>query len=258
VRHYVALDGPAPRRAVILDQLALTAPNPSFRDEATALLRGAGYAVDYVPGKDVTVERYQSLPAEGLGLVVLRVHSARVDGPTGLTDDVALFTGELIDLAAYNVADASEGAATAVAAELARLGPRRDGRAALARFSADEMAGLIPVTYSTRGVELPYFGLRPEFVSGHLAGRFRDGTLVVLMGCDGLRSETLASAFVERGARAFVSWDKPVSPGHTDRATLRLLAHLLEAGMTPAEAVASTMAEVGADPAQGARLGLYP
>jgi hypothetical protein len=248
----------APRRVVIVDQLSLTVPNPDWVARATRLLEDHRFTVDYVPGDRVTVEMYQQLPARGADLVVLRVHSARVDGPAGLTDDVALFTGELIDLSAYNVADVAEGPATAVAAELARLGQTRDGRAATARFSAEEMAHLIPVTYSSRGVELPYFGLRPEFVTENLGGRFAGDTVVVLMGCDGLRSQTLASAFVARGARAFISWDRPVSATHTDAATLDLLARLADGRTSPADAIAGTMAEVGPDPVEGARLATYP
>ena len=136
----------------------------------TAVLEGAGYQVDVVSGEAVDVEAYRSLPERGYGLLVLRVHSARVEGPTGLTDDVALFTGEMIDLAAYNLSEVSPGAATAVAGELERLAASGTPRTARAKFSDAELAALIPVTYSSRGVELPWFGLRPEFVRDHLRG----------------------------------------------------------------------------------------
>src|SRR3990170_2190047 len=38
-------------RAVIVDQLGLTFPNPGFVQRATGLLEQAGYQVDYVPGE---------------------------------------------------------------------------------------------------------------------------------------------------------------------------------------------------------------
>jgi len=53
---------PGPPRAAIVDQLSLTSPNQAFVQEATSMLEGAGYAVDYYPGEQVTIEFYQDLP----------------------------------------------------------------------------------------------------------------------------------------------------------------------------------------------------
>ena len=44
-----------------------------------------------------------------------------------------------------------------------------------------------------------------------------------MMGCDGLRSQVTAEAFLDKGASAFVSWSTRVSADHTDGATRRLL-----------------------------------
>ncbi len=44
--------GSSPPRAAIIDQLALTNPNPGFAADATAELTAAGYAVDYVPSQE--------------------------------------------------------------------------------------------------------------------------------------------------------------------------------------------------------------
>ena len=102
-----------------------------------------------------------------------------------------------------------------------------------------------------------YFSIVPEFVRARMRGRF-DGTLVVLMGCAGLKTDGLARMFIDRGASAFVSWDAPVSAAHTDRATASLLRHLTSDRLDPREAVARTMADVGADPDFKARLLSYP
>jgi hypothetical protein len=69
-----------------------------------------------------------------------------------------------------------------------------------------------------------------------------------MMGCDGLRSQRTAEAFLGRGAGAFVSWTKPVSASHTDTATQMLLRHLLLESLPLEEAVQKTAAEVGPDP----------
>ena len=247
-------------RAVIVDQLSLTVPNPDFVADATERLEAAGYTVDYFPGEEVTVEAYRGLPAAGYDFVLLRVHSARLLEGEELGDDVALFTGELIDLRKFAVGGVPEGAATAVAEELERLGGAVDatGRE---RFTPEDFAHLVPAVFTVEGAELPFFGLRPGYVRERFEGRFKDGAIVVLMGCDGLRSPALAEAFVDRGVSTFVSWDEPVLATHTDEATLALLERLLaggEGGAAPADAIAAVNEAMGPDPQTGARLTLYP
>jgi hypothetical protein len=246
-------------RAVIVDQLSLTVPNPDFVADATEQLEAAGYTVDYFPGEEVTVEAYRGLPAAGYDFVLLRVHSARLLEGEELGDDVALFTGELIDLRKFAVGGVPEGAATAVAEELERLGGAVDatGRE---RFTPEDFAHLVPAVFTVEGAELPFFGLRPGYVRERFEGRFKDGAIVVLMGCDGLRSPALAEAFVDRGVSTFVSWDEPVLATHTDEATLDLLTRLLaaEGGADPARAVDAVNEALGRDPQTGARLVVYP
>ena len=243
-----------PKHAVIVDQLSLTQPNPAFAREATALLEGAGYVVDYYPGRDASVELYRNLPALGSDFVLLRVHSARREEPTGVTDEAVLFTAELIDLDTYAVSGVPPAAATAIALAKGRAAPIPAATRAAARLAPEELRHVSPVYYDPGSGELPFFGLRPLFVEQDLRGSFADGSTVVLMGCDGLRSSELAEAFLARGAGTFISWDSPVSTTHTDAATLRLLELLLVDERPLAEAIDSTMDEVGTDPVSGARL----
>jgi NAD(P)-dependent dehydrogenase (short-subunit alcohol dehydrogenase family) len=97
----------------------------------------------------------------------------------------------------------------------------------------------------------------PGFIKSSAKGKFQ-GTTIILMGCDGLKSDAMAEAFVQKGAKAVVAWDGLVSPQHTDAAIERLLQHLLKDGLTLQEAVAQTMAEVGPDPSYESVLRLYP
>jgi len=77
------------------------------------------------------------------------------------------------------------------------------------------------------------------------------------MGCDGLKSDTMAEAFVQKGAAAVVAWDGLVSSDHTDAATERVLELLLIDGLTVEEAVTQTMSELGPDPSYGSALRVY-
>lgn len=212
-----------PRTAVIVDQLSLTQPNPAFAQEARSVLEQAGYLVDDFEGDEVTVEFYSGLPLRDYDLVILRVHSGVAAVWGEMTDYVGLFTGEPYSETKY--ADAED-------------------------------AGLLgPATYY-RGSE-SVFGISPEFITSGMFGKFH-GTTVILMGCDGLKSETTANAFIRKGAKAIVGWNGRVSAKHTDAATERLLQHLLIERHTMRDAVALTMAEVGPDPDYGSTLLSYP
>jgi hypothetical protein len=217
-----------PRKAAIVDQLSLTQPNPAFAASATSILEQAGYTVDYFRGEQVTVEFYRNLPTHDYDLIILRVHSgitSEVDVTTGekaRMEYVALFTGEPYSETKYP--DEPE---------------RRIGKA----------------TYYEGAP--PLFGIGPDFITYSMRGSF-DKALVVLMGCDGLRSQRTGQAFLDKGASAFVSWTRSVSASHTDAATERLLEKLLIDGLPVGEAVAQTAAEVGPDPSYGAELRVLP
>jgi hypothetical protein len=101
------------------------------------------------------------------------------------------------------------------------------------------------------------FAVGADFVLHFLEDRF-DGTLIVVMGCDGLKSYDLAKAFLDVGAAAYVSWDGPVSLEHTDEATLAMLKGLVAEGMCLEDAVRYSMELVGPDPFYSSLLCYFP
>jgi hypothetical protein len=212
-------------RAVIVDQLGDSVPDPQFILDATSILEAAGYGVDYVPESGATVDYYRTLPSQGYQLVVLRSHSARrvVQGTS--SGDATLFTSETYDENKY----------------------------------VDELHALrLGVVQYDDGRPGRFFGIRPAFVERDMQGTFDASTLVILMGCDGLRNDRLASAFVNKGAGGFVSWDKPVTSTQTDLAVALLIKKLVDGTTKVSDAVKDTMATVGPDPAEGAVLAYYP
>jgi len=210
-------------RAAIVDQLSVTQPNPAFAETATDLLEQAGYGVDYYPGEEVTVEFYRRLATWGYELIILRVHSALGRVGDQPADWVTLFTSDSYHQTWYR--------------------------------KEQEKRQLSTVSYYEDGPE--YFGIMPGFIKSSMKGDFPD-TTIIMMGCDGLKSDSIAEAFVEKGAKAVVAWDGHVSSSHTDAATERLLQHLLVDGLPLQEAVSQTMAEVGRDPSYGSTLLVYP
>jgi len=215
-------------RAAIVDQLSLSQPNPDFAASATNVLEQADYAVDYFPGEQVTVDFYRDLPTQDYDLIILRVHSGIAEetdlttGETTKREYVSLFTGE-----PYS----------------------RD------KYPEEPIGRLGKATYYEGAP--PLFGIGPDFITHSMRGSF-DKTLIVLMGCDGLRSQRTAQAFLDKGASAFVSWSKAVSASHTDAATERLLEKLVIDGLPVGDAVAQTSAELGPDPSYGAELRVLP
>lgn len=224
-------NGPSTPRAVIVDQLAVTDPNADFIANTAHQLEAAGYRVDYVGPASVTVDFYRKLPGMGYKLVILRSHSAeqvRKDAATGeltVLGDTTLITGEPYSLKTHL--------------------PEQ--------YRSDLGVGSIPQLPDHD----PWFTVYPSFIRSDTSGHF-DGTLVVLMGCAGLKTDALAMAFVDKGASEFISWDQSVTAEHTDLATSSLLRHLFADQLPGKEAVAKTMDEVGADPTFGARLVAYP
>lgn len=65
------------------------------------------------------------------------------------------------------------------------------------------------------------FSVGSRFVEHYLVGL--DGSLVVLMGCDGLTHTGLAEAFIGSGATGVVGWDGPVTLDASDEAVLGFL-----------------------------------
>jgi len=220
--------GSGPRTAAIVDQLSLTQPNPDFAASATNILEQAGYAVDYYPGEEVTVDLYRELPTHDYDVVILRVHSGiaeETDITTGektMREYVSLFSGEPYSPDKY----------------------------------PQEPIGRLGMATYYEGAS-PLFGIGPDFITQSMRGSF-DKTLIVLMGCDGLRSPRTGQAFLDKGASAFVGWSESVSASHSDAAALRLLEKLLIEAQPIGQAVAQTAAELGRDPSYGAELRVLP
>ena len=220
-------DQPSQFKAAIVDHLSLTAPNRQFKENAIDILKTAGYTVNYYPGEEVTVDFYRNLPTHGYRLIILRVHSSATWGADVAEAPVTLFTSERISQTKYVYEQLHD--------------------------------QLLWVSYSDeeakRGVL--YFGIAPPFVTQSMNGRFQN-TVVIMMGCEGLDNPLMAKAFVEKGAKVYISWDKPVLASHTDQATSHLLQHFLIEKRTLKESIQETFKEVGADPEYESLLVYYP
>jgi len=210
-----ATSEPERRKAALVDQIALTDPNPEFTDQALAYLGEAGFSTDVYEGEEITVEFFRTLPAQGYQLILFRSHSTNVINENIPGGPVFLFTSELYDKNKY------------VKEQLAN----RIGRAKMLYDDA-------PL----------YFAILSGFVRYETTGRF-DDTLIIIGGCQSLGTPDLGQALIERGASAVVGWNDWVDMSHNDKAILHLLRGLTTDRLTLEQAVRKTMNEIGPAPA---------
>ena len=210
-------------KIAIVDHLSTQWPRQTFNQTVQNILNQTGLQIDYYPSEDVTVDFYRDLPKHNYKLMIFRVHSTGESSVEGTPPFVVFFTSENYS----NTAHVSE---------------QMDMRVVYVQFP---------------NATLGYFGITPRFVTDSMEGRFND-TVIIAMGCDGLKYDTMAEAFIQKGAKAFISWNGSVSIDHTDEATVSLLRHLVTEHQTFEEAVAQTMNEVGPDPADRSILLFYP
>ena len=208
-------------RAAIVDHLSLTEPNPSFVKACKALLEGAGFAVDYYQGEQVTVELYRNLPAHGYKVIVLRVHSAYIHKYLSL----AMFTSEPYSKQRYVYEQLRNRVASG------HLQPYQKG-------------------------DPRYLVITDKFVRFSMKGSF-DDAVIIMMGCTGVK-RCAASAFIEKGAKAYIGWNGLVSAGHTDRATIQLLKRVLVEKQAIGSAVTGTMKDLGPEPQYQSTLLFWP
>jgi len=212
---------PETRKAALVDQIALTNPNPEFAGQALSYLKEAGFSVDVYAGEEVTIEFYRTLPTKGYKLILIRTHATNILNENIPGGPVFLFTSEIYDKNRY------------VKEQLTN----RIGRA---RLLYDDNSPL-------------YFAIVSGFVRQDMTGRF-DNTLIILGGCQSLGTPDLAQAFIDRGAAAVVGWNEWVDLHHNDQALLHLLHGLTAEKLTLEQAIRKTMNEIGPDPAYGSIL----
>ncbi|MEM3922025.1 MAG: hypothetical protein QXG25_03985 [Nitrososphaerota archaeon] len=208
---------PAILRAAIIDGLSEDFPNPRFIEEAKNLLESAGYDVTIFNGSEVNVELFRRLPTMNFTLIIMRLHGGRIQQPIGLFIGSGIFAE-----------------------------PFREDK-----YEYEFRSG-----YFLKGVAYAggreYFVITPHYVLEKFEGRF-PGSIVIVLSCYSMWDQVLASAFIERGASAFIGIDQKADISYLDRAGLELVRYISQ-GAGAEEAVLRVMEEVGPDPITGARI----
>ena len=124
------------------------------------------------------------------------------------------------------------------------------------KYTLEQLDGRLMKVQATECSPL-FFGIGPKFIIESMKGNFRN-TVVIVTGCSCLYDDTLASAFAQKGASAFLAWDDSVVLDYVDKATISLVKNLLSDKLTLKKAVDATMATNGPDQTYHAFLRYFP
>jgi hypothetical protein len=207
-------------RAAIVDQVSENDPNNTFCTTVTNLLTDAGFNVSYFNWENVTVPFYEYLLEGGnYGIIIFRVHSAlEVSAPI-----LDFFTSE-------------------------EYSPIKLDQYSNYRGLLDLAEYLVPLG-QTQEPGKYYFAITPSFVERF--GNFHQ-SIIIAMGCSGLNVSSMAQAFIDKGAKAYIGWTNIVLPNHTDSYTAKFLGMFLGQNQTLANSIESTYPPLDYyDPANG-------
>lgn len=122
-------------------------------------------------------------------------------------------------------------------------------------YQQEQYFGLVKEAYATNSSQ-PVFAVNWGFVERLMAREF-NGTVVVVMGCDGASDSRISEEFVNQGAVGYVGWNGSVLLSHSDEAVLHLVGDLYVGKQSLKMAVDDTNSRVGPDPASGSVLECY-
>jgi len=212
---------PPSMRAAILDGLATDYPNQTFIESAVEVLRGAGFEVDIYSPENISLSLLRELPSKDYSIVLFRVHGGRIRQPIGLFIGSGLFIEKCSpDSYRYEI---------------------ESGYLLLGRpFFSNETYCVAP----------------PHYISDKLHRDFKR-TIIIAMSCFTGDDNLMASAFFERGARAYIGFRDKISPSYADAFTIRFLKKLYFEKLPIQEAFEQVSRELGPDPHYGGFPVLY-
>ena len=209
-----------PPKAVIIDQLYDELPNDDFHTKTTKYLEKAGFQVDIVTTKAVTIDFYKNLPKMNYKYVIVRTHGAEN------SKDVVLFTGERYSEEKY-IQEQLFGQVKK-AAPLLEISYKVGGDNSSKWIAINETDSYMiipanPVANTTN----EFFAISPQLVEHGMNGKF-DNTVFILGGCNTLSNPSLAKSLINRGASVVLGWDDAVSNTDNDNAILFVLSGIFE------------------------------
>jgi hypothetical protein len=211
------------QKAAIIDQLSDLVPNKPHQLKALEYLESAGYNVDVYTTEDITVDFFKKLPSMNYKFIYIRTHSLEIPQ---LEDATFLFTGEKYDVNKY-------------------ISEQLSGQVRKAIPINDQLPEEL-ITNATAYEESMYFTIGPKFVDELMVGEFPQ-TVIVIAGCESVRSQDMAASLIYRGASSVVGWDRSIQSFENDRVMLGLLEGILIDKVGINDGIKSAMQNFGTD-----------
>ncbi len=213
-------DKPRPLAAII-DQLDDLIPNKRFQQKALEYLEDSGFDVDLYTTEDITVDFFKKLPSMNYEFIIFRTHSLEV---SQLGNSTFLFTGEKYDINKYILEQLSGQVHKAI--------PISDQ-------SSDE-----EIEEVMADPDAEYFTVGSKLIDELMIGEFPQ-SVIIIGGCESVRTPDLAKSLILRGASAVIGWDRSINSMENDRVMLALLEEILINKIGMYDAIDSVMDEFG-------------
>jgi hypothetical protein len=120
------------------------------------------------------------------------------------------------------------------------------------KYVQEQYFRLVKEAYATDDSQ-SVFAVNWGFIKRLMTEKF-NGTLVIVMGCDGANDPWMAEEFINRGAVGYVGWNGSVLLSHSDSAVLYLIQALYVDKLSLEAAVERTNSQIGVDPQWGSIL----
>ncbi len=191
------------KSAAIIDQIHDSNPNPEFQQKVKQYMQESGYKVDIYTTDDITVDFYKKLPSMNYEFIYIRTHSLE-----DLTSEqpTFLFTGEKYDIEKHTNEQ--------------QLGQIAKG----SPIYEQELSEILKNKESL--TDKMYFAIGSKMIDELMVGSFPQ-SVIIIGGCESLRSEDLATSLMYRGASTVVGWDGTINSDENDEAMLLLLEMIL-------------------------------
>jgi len=211
------------KSAAIIDQLHDSLPNESFQKRAKQYLEYAGYNVDIYTTNDITVDFFKKLPSMNYEFIYIRTHS--LEDPDS-EYPTFLFTGEKNDGQSY------------IQEQLFK-------QVGIGMPIYEQELAALSENYELT-LDKAYFVVGAKLIDELMVGEFPK-SVIIIGGCESVRSNDLADALISRGAASVIGWDRTISVAENDKAMLVLLEELLIKKAVIRDSISSVMEKFGSD-----------
>jgi len=189
--------------AIIVDGLSDEFPNESLISLTKHHLEIYGFNVTVVSGDNLTIDCYRDILSRGYDVLIFRIHGGfYAEGGEVL---VGLFSNEVFD-------------------------PNK--------YVDEQSRGFVAIGRPYVNPEKEVFAITTDFVRTY--GNFRN-SIVMVFSCYSMVSDSMARAFVDRGASIYIGWKGAVNPDLNDFALDRLIYYLFVENLTISNAISRTM-----------------